>query len=247
MDKEISQIQEYLSENEIEEALKKLQSIFSLSNSELVNDTILLSGQLKKLRSDIRKGIITYEQENVRNNIIVNSALSLLDEIRENPGNFTAFIKAEKQLDQSLLSRGNILLPDNLKDILFNRIAYIKGKNITFRLLWIDDQPDQNIFESNIIRSLGASISYANSSEQALLKIQKEPFQLIISDISRNGFAREGIQFLTKLNAEQTAVPFIFYTGAIDRSKGVPPYAFGITNSPSELVHLVLDFIERIF
>jgi hypothetical protein len=37
----------------------------------------------------------------------------------------------------------------------------------------------------------------------------------------------------------------IFYVGEPDPKKGTPVYAFGLTNRPDELVHLVLDILER--
>jgi len=41
-------------------------------------------------------------------------------------------------------------------------------------------------------------------------------------------------------------VPVIFYIGYPDPSKGVPPHAFGITHRPDELLHLIMDALERV-
>ena len=38
----------------------------------------------------------------------------------------------------------------------------------------------------------------------------------------------------------------IFYVGSLDKEKGTPPGAFGITNRPDELTHCVLDVLERV-
>ena len=37
----------------------------------------------------------------------------------------------------------------------------------------------------------------------------------------------------------------VFYVGRVDRAAGVPAGSFGITNRPDELLHLVMDALER--
>jgi len=39
--------------------------------------------------------------------------------------------------------------------------------------------------------------------------------------------------------------PVVFYIGDLDEDRGVPPGAFGITDRVEELLHLVLDALER--
>ena len=68
MEQVVLQLEDFVVNNEIDLALKKLQSIFSLSNSDLVNDAILLAAQFRKLHSDVRKNIIDYTQENLIHN-----------------------------------------------------------------------------------------------------------------------------------------------------------------------------------
>jgi hypothetical protein len=37
----------------------------------------------------------------------------------------------------------------------------------------------------------------------------------------------------------------IFYVSVINQDKPLPPGAFGLTNRPDELLHLVIDALER--
>jgi hypothetical protein len=37
----------------------------------------------------------------------------------------------------------------------------------------------------------------------------------------------------------------IFYVGEFDPGRGLPPFAFGLTNRPDELLHLILDVLAR--
>ena len=61
----------------------------------------------------------------------------------------------------------------------------------------------------------------------------------------QKALSKAGIEFLQKLVANNMRLPMIFYVVKMHEERGTPPYAFGITNSPSELVHLVMDVIER--
>ena len=80
--------------------------------------------------------------------------------------------------------------------------------------------------------------------------LRQTHYDLVISDIAREGAADEGLRFLSAMrrpdNGRPTIFrPTIFYVGLYDAAKGIPPYAFGITNSPDELLHYVMDVLER--
>ena len=50
---------------------------------------------------------------------------------------------------------------------------------------------------------------------------------------------------LPALQAVAPDTPVIFYVGEVDERRGPPPGSAGITNRPDELLHLVLDVLER--
>lgn len=245
MEQTIIQIQDYLTNNELDLALGKLRSVFSISNSELVNDVIILAGQFKKLKSDIRKGIIDYTQENLRHNKIMNSILSLIDELKNEPERFEEFDRAVNQLDKSVKEKGRDELPLWIKDALFERIAYVKEKGIKIKTIWVDDIPSNILYESRVLGSVGLEIDFAKSSEEARQLLTKGNYEIILSDISRYGKHDEGLMFHKELIEKGIDLPIIFYTGYVDRKRGVPPFAFGIADMPNDLIHLVLDVIER--
>ncbi len=238
-------IEHLITQNEIPLALSKLQSILTLSNSELVGDVIMMSGQFKKLHSDIRKGIIDYQQENLQHNRIMNSILSLTTEIKQDPALYEAIEQIEHQLDESVKKKGGNELSSEIKDALFERIAYVKNKSLQLTALWIDDHPSYNVYESRVLNSLGIDIEVASSSVEALQLLTKRVYDVLLSDISRHGNSGEGLRFHKELLAKGIHTPIIFYSGFVDRSKGVPPYAFGIADLPNDLIHLVLDVIVR--
>lgn len=55
------------------------------------------------------------------------------------------------------------------------------------RILWIDDNSDNNQWERSTLRQLGAELTAVDSTETALGCLRSEPFDLILSDVSRTG------------------------------------------------------------
>jgi len=112
------------------------------------------------------------------------------------------------------------------------------------RILWVDDHPENNLNERRMFRQLKAEVDVAESTDEALRILRRGDYDLVLSDMNREGDATAGLKFLEQLRKEQ-ATPVIFYIGVVDPSKGVPAQAFGITNRPDELLHLTLDALER--
>lgn len=231
-------------ESEVEQAIKKLKNVLSLANSELVNDLILLSAQFKKLKSDIRKGIIDYSQQNISHNKIIDGLLSLVHEIEEEPEILKEYTGVDEKLNKASEER-NLVLPMAVKDALYERLALIKEKNIQFKALWIDDNPMANVYETKILEQIHVQVEQATSSRQAYELVKNNSFDFLLSDIGREKKSREGIEFQKKLIEEGIDIPLIFYIARHDRSKGVPPYAFGIADLPNELLHIVADILQR--
>ncbi len=240
----LAELTDHISKNEINLALNKMNSIFSFANSELTNDTILLQAQLAKLKSDARKGILNYEAENFRNNKILNSTIELIDELKNNPDIFDKFSKIDKELDKAT-ENSDFTSRIRRKNALYERLSHIKEKGKSIKAIWIDDNPKNNYKESRILKAIGVNIEIAKSSAKALVLLKNNKYDLILSDVNRDGNENEGYEFHLNLIKNKIDIPLIFYTRFVDRSKGVPPYAFGITHLPNKLLHLVADVIQR--
>jgi len=113
------------------------------------------------------------------------------------------------------------------------------------QLLIVNDVPDEMVHVRNILASLGVSVSIARTTKQAISMMKKTRFDVVISDMSRNGVNDEGLRFLDETLRLQLHRPTIFTVGRFDPSKGVPAYAFGITNRVDELLNLIFDVLER--
>ena len=138
---------------------------------------------------------------------------------------------------------------DKKTESLITRLQFLEvlGRNI--KVLWIDDstENDQDVIE--LLKSIGGDIDFAEQSEIAerLLNEKKFDYDLIVSDIKRGDVKTEGIDFLKHLHSyySEEIPPTIFYITDFNPGLGTPAYAFGITNSPLELIHLVADIIQR--
>lgn len=112
------------------------------------------------------------------------------------------------------------------------------------RILWVDDRPENNAWERELFHSFGAVVVAVESTRSALACLQKEAFHLAISDIHRHDDPAGGIAGAGEIRAVAPNMPIVFYVQELASSQS-PDGAHGITNEPNELLHLVLDRLER--
>ncbi len=115
-------------------------------------------------------------------------------------------------------------------------------------ILWVDDVPKQNVNEMRMFQQLKVEIDTAEDTDSALPMLMTNHYDIVFSDIARGDNKTAGLEMLTRIqNAVPNHPPVIFYVGVPAPDKGVPPYAFGITVRPDELLHLALalDVLER--
>lgn len=113
-------------------------------------------------------------------------------------------------------------------------------------VLWVDDQPSNNIYERRALEALGIRIVLSESTEDALKKLQERKFSAVISDMGRPSDRQAGYTLLAAKQDAGDQAPFIIYAGsnraeyqAEARQKG----AIGSTNNPQELFQMVLAAI----
>ncbi|MFK7922293.1 MAG: patatin-like phospholipase family protein [Bacteroidia bacterium] len=184
-----------------------------------------------------------------------------------------AFIKARrseeanKMLGTKVSTRGMASAPSRSEVVsvaavgssgaLGERMKLLGVLETSYKALWIDDAYAANTDypkreEVKLCEAIGGGgeIHFVNSNEEAFHAVAKDPdyYDLIISDIKRANGEISGTEFLkgmvNQLGFEKVP-PMIFYITDFDPARGTPAYAFGITNSPSELIHLVADVLQR--
>jgi CheY-like chemotaxis protein len=113
------------------------------------------------------------------------------------------------------------------------------------RVLFVDDHPSNNFYERVALAEMGLSVDVAVSTREGLRAAHHLRPNVIVTDMERSGQANAGLQFLQAARAQGIKVPVVFYVGKVLEALGVPTGAFAITDRPDELLHLVLDVLER--
>lgn len=120
-----------------------------------------------------------------------------------------------------------------------------KAKRST--VLWVDDMPDNNVFERQALEDLGVRFVLATSTDEALDLVSRHKIDVIISDMGRPSDSRAGYTLLEELRAKGIKTPYIIYAGsrspehiAESRRNG----AIGCTNDPYELFQYVVESLR---
>lgn len=115
-------------------------------------------------------------------------------------------------------------------------------------ILWVDDRPNNNIYERQSLEALGVKFVLATSTDAALKALSAQHVDVVISDMGRPGDPQAGYTLLEKLRANGNKTPFVIYAGsnspeykAEARKRG----ALGSTNRASELFEYVLSALRR--
>ena len=116
------------------------------------------------------------------------------------------------------------------------------------RVLWVDDRPENNVYEQRSLEALGIHFDIATSTEDALILLSENKYDAVISDMGRPPDMRAGYTLLQELRKRKISTPFIIYAGskrpqhvAEAREKG----AIGTTNNPQELFEMVVDALKN--
>jgi CheY-like chemotaxis protein len=139
----------------------------------------------------------------------------------------------------------NIAISDTTQARLARRAATNAAVCRGARVLWIDDNPSWIVAEKQALQALGIHVDVAQTNQDAVQLLGQQPYDLVISDIDREGDPQAGLTFLSELRSMQHPEPVIFYVGYTDPERGTPAYAFAITDRPDELLDYVMDVLVR--
>ena len=159
----------------------------------------------------------------------------------------------------ALLAAASVKQPENsagiteiqLQDIVnvvSNVPCQIKHEKWRNRILWVDDCPENNVYERQAFEAQGIELSLALSTNEALELVKAIKFAAIISDMGRKEGPQEGFALLDKLRAMGDKTPFMIYAGSnfpeykkMARERG----AIGSTNRADELFQAVMAAITN--
>lgn len=110
------------------------------------------------------------------------------------------------------------------------------------RILWVDDNPTNNIFEKQSLIALGMTVRDVTDTQQAIDALVSRQYDVVISDMRRGGNNTAGYDLLQMIKDKGIATPVIFYAASANErfiAEAKRRGAFGETNNPEQLVLLV--------
>lgn len=109
-------------------------------------------------------------------------------------------------------------------------------------ILWVDDRPENNIYERQAFGYLGFRFTLASSTGEALEALSQTKYAAIISDMERREGPREGYVLLDRLRKEGNHTPLFFYASSNApelKRETLSHGGQGCTNNPQELFEMV--------
>lgn len=114
------------------------------------------------------------------------------------------------------------------------------------RILWVDDRPENNVYERKAFEAIGVTFTLALSTDEALDMLQNNTFSAIISDMGRREGPREGYNLLDAIRKQGDKTPFFIYAGSNKpehKREAIQHGGQGSTNDPQELFKMVTSAI----
>ena len=138
--------------------------------------------------------------------------------------------------------------PKNLQTVATVVDQYITPQNsqkvLGKSMLWVDDNPSNNMYERQALAKLGIGVTICTSTENALQLLRSERYDVIISDMGRPPDPQAGYTLLAKIQEMKITTPYIIYAvGGNDpkhQAEALSKGAFGSASGPSRLLELVM-------
>ena len=117
-----------------------------------------------------------------------------------------------------------------------------RGRKRRYRILWVDDRPENNHYEREAFEAMGLQFTIALSTDEAFEKLARNQYAAIISDMGRREGPREGYVLLDRLREEGNKTPIFIYASSNAPEHIRETFAHkgqGCTNNPQELFEMV--------
>ena len=157
-----------------------------------------------------------------------------------------AFYYIAKDVDE-LVER----LKKYLQWFIIEKIAELSSSNIIGKqVLWVDDRPENNVYERKALLSQRLGLTFVLSTEQALYALSQSRYDLVISDMARPEGNSAGLDLLSKIRkfkTQNSGVPFLIYCSRITddmRMNVLNMNGQGIFNDAAELMKNIMKVLK---
>lgn len=110
------------------------------------------------------------------------------------------------------------------------------------KILWVDDRPENNVFERQAFEAVGLTFTLSLNTEDALNQLALQQFAAVISDMGRKEGPQEGYALLDDMRRRGDKTPVFFYAGSNDPEHTrltIERGGNGNTNNANELFKMV--------
>ncbi|MBV1936652.1 response regulator [Streptomyces sp. BV286] len=150
------------------------------------------------------------------------------------------------QLLDQVAEHSDTPVTPNMRRGVLGRLEHAAATLRGGRILWIDDHPEHNGALISLFRSMEMVVDTARSTDEGLVALRHGSYDVILSDIDRDGDPRAGISMLRELEGRNVDRPVVMYSQKFNPELGVDRRIFAATNNPAEIVHYVIDLMERV-
>jgi CheY-like chemotaxis protein len=168
------------------------------------------------------------------------------------------FAEGLEQLNNAVRSYGLTSNETELKKV-FERANRTKQILSTSRILWVDERPLTNANIYRFLNIYGIVIDLARDTEEALgaLRWAYHAYDVVVTDMVRHDQYSAGLDLIRGLKQlekereleikreQHENKPVLIFFARLDVEKGTPVGAEVITNNPVELIHRIIDCLER--
>lgn len=126
-----------------------------------------------------------------------------------------------------------------------------KAQNLSFsgkRLLWVDDNPKNNVSEQHALRTIGIEVETALNTDNASELMKRNKYDVIVSDFLRSDDKEAAYTLLKFVQNNNYPAPLIIYSASATpefEKQAISRGAYAETNVPARLYELVLSALQN--
>ena len=139
----------------------------------------------------------------------------------------------------------HILFEPIMRKRLKNRLDRVGYAGRGARILWVDDEPDNNRREIEMLEGLGVTVRTESNTGAGMARLADWKPDVVLSDMARPGNDEAGIELADAVVRSGYDIPVILYTCPETAAEPRPASVFGVAARPDRFLHLVLDGLER--
>ncbi len=128
-----------------------------------------------------------------------------------------------------------------------SRLVIGEAPDVRGRVLWVDDNPDNNLAERHFLEANHIAVYTATNTEDALTLLTMYDYDAVISDMGRGGEALAGFKLIERMRDGRDRTPFFLYTimpSAAQRALLNERGGQGVAVTSEELYGLLLPLFD---